>query len=74
MSVSDVGKVWGQRIQKKMSLHAETEHSTAYNNGCCGIGHPQGGCCGIQFRMLRHPKVDRLVAWMLQPELCKITI
>ena len=30
MSVSDVGKVWGQRIQKKMSFHVG-------DIACCGI-------------------------------------
>ena len=49
MSVSDVGKVWGQRIQKKMSFHVGDIACPGIKNGCCGIDHPQAGCYSIQF-------------------------
>ena len=32
-----------------MSFHVGDIACCGIQNGCCGIGHPQGGCCSIHF-------------------------
>ena len=40
----------------------KTEHAVAYNNGCRGIGHPQGGCCSIHFECRVIQRLTNMIA------------
>ena len=39
----------GSKNSRKMSFCVRGIACPGIQNGCCGIGHPQAGCCSIQF-------------------------
>ena len=74
MSVGDIGKVWGQRIQEKWVFMLETEHAAASKMDATALATRKVDAAAFILNAVASKGWQTRLLALLQPELCKIAI